>query len=264
MKRILLCLLTTGAFFVSGMVASTLMAQPVQAPQGGATQPATTATQPAAAPQQFPVAVVDYEYLVAIHPKRYAVSQKIQKRMEQESTNAKAEQQKAVEIQRKLQLTTPGTPEHTQLATDIRRIEAELQINQEKVVNEIQMEQVYALYDAYKDIKACVERYSLHYGYLIVINNPDISRRLPQEPSQALMAAVMHAEFNPTAVWTSPNSDITAGIETMLNTMYANTYPKVNFEDIKKQMYGNPQAPGGATPAPATNVATPGQGTRPR
>ena len=261
MKRILLCLFATGVFFTSGMVASTLMAQPVQVPQGNAVQPA--AVQPSAAPQQtIAVAVVDYEYLVMIHPKRYAASQTIQNRVEQESANAKTEQQKALDIQRKLQQITPGTQEHTQLTTDMRRIEAEFQINQEKFGNEIQVEQVYAIYGAYTDIKACVERYARHNNILVVINSPDLGRRLPQEQSQALMTAVMHAEFNPTAIWTHPQLDITLNIENMLNDMYAGKHPKVNFEDIKKLAFRTPQASGGATPAPAntppTNVAMPG------
>ena len=268
MKRILLCLFATGAFFVSGMVTSTLMAQPGQVPQGGAMQPAAAVVQPAAAaPQQtIAVAVVDYEYLVMIHPKRYATSQTIQKRVELESANAKTEQQRGLDIQRKLQNTPPGTQEHTQLTTDIRRIEAELQINQEKVLSEIQKEQVYALYGAYTDIKGCVERYAKHNNILVVINSPDLGRRLPQEPSQALMAAAMHAEFNPTAIWTHPQLDITLNIENMLNDMYAGSnLPKVNFEDIKKQVYGNPQAPGGGAPAnSSTNVAIPNGQQPPR
>jgi len=258
MKRILLCLLTTGTFFVSGMVTSTLMAQGGQLPQGGTVQPAAAIAQPVAPQQTIAVAVVDYEYLVMIHPKRYAASQGIQKRVELESANAKTEQQKVLDIQRKLQQITPGTQEHTQLTTDMRRIEAEFQINQEKVGNEIQVEQVYAIYGAYTDIKACVERYAKHNNILVVINSPDLGRRLPQEQSQALMTAVMHAEFNPTAIWTHPQLDITLNIENMLNDMYA-SYPKVNFEDFKKLAFRNPQTPGGATPAaPAnpTNVAT--------
>ena len=268
MKRILLCLFATGAFFVSGMVTSTLMAQGGQLLQGGAGQPVAATAQPAAPQQTIAVAVVDYEYLITIHPKRYAVEQDVQKRMEQESGKVKTEQQRMLDIQKKLQTVPPGTTDYTQLTMDIRRIEADLQINREKILNEVNMQQVYTMHGAYTDIKACVERYATHNNILVVLNSPDIARRLPQEPSQSLIAAAMHAEFNPTAIWVNPNLDITMGIENMLNDMYASTYPKVNFEDIKKQVYRSPQMSGNTAPANVpTNVATTtpgGQTARPR
>lgn len=261
MKRILLCLLATGAFFAFGMVTSKLMAQGGQpVAQSGATAQQPVSTPPIA------LAVVDYEYLVAVHPKRYAFSLDIQKRIKAEEEKAMTVRQNMVDIQKKLQLLPPGDRDYTKLTADLRRMDSELKIAQEGVANQIQMEQIYALYGAYVDIKACVERYARTYNILVVINSPDITRRLPQDPSQNLTAALLQAEFSPTAVWTHPNLDITLGVENLLVEMHtAAGYKKVNFEDIKKQMY--PTSPG-AGAATGTNVATgpanPQQGQQPR
>lgn len=250
MKRILLCLLATGAFFAFGMAASTLMAQGAQ-----------PATQPGANKPAIPVAVVDYEYLVLVHPQLYDVKNKLQNRIKLEEQKFVQEGQKFNDMRKKQQQAPVGSQEYTQLTTELRRMESEIQIDRENILNKLQMDQIYAMYGAYKDIKECVEAYATYHNILVVINNLDISKRLPQE--QSLMATAMQAEFTPTVMWTHPGYDITMHIEGMINQKYANL-PKVDFEEIKKQMFGGQRGNENAVPVNnSTNVATPGQQVRP-
>ena len=260
MKRILLCLLTAGAFLAPAMAASILMAQgPVTAAQPAAAQ------QVAANKPQIPVAVVDYEYLVLVHPNLYATKNALQERIKLEEQKLLPQRQKLLDVQKKLQLAQPGTQEFMQLTTELRRMDAEGAIEQEKIGNELQMEQIYAFYGAYKDIKECVEAYAVHNNILVVINSPDITKRLPNESASSLRSTVMQAEFIPTVMWVTPNLDMTMHIEGMINQKYANL-PKVDFNMIKNQMYGTPAGNGagvGAGTSVATGPVNP-QGQQPR
>ena len=258
MKRTLLSLLLAAAFLAIGGASTQLMAQGAANPQPAARQPQQPAPQQQAAP--IPIVVVDYTYLLNIHPVLYANRNNIQERLKQAEQRDATDKAQMLEMQKKLQLATAGTSEYTQIMADMRRLESENKIKNDEILNNLRLEDVKSSYSAYIDIQTMVRAVAEKSNIILVLNNVDVTRLLPDEsvPSLPTMSAL--ANYEPLVMWHHPNFDITSVIEGMLVEKYTGPgkpYAAVNYNEVKKQMF-NQQMPGGAPAPQGTTVASPG------
>ena len=263
MKRNLLFLLALGVFLASMTITSTLMAQ---VPQGGnAASPVTSpAGQPAAAPAanpqprpQIPLAVIDYVYLMEIHPQLYAETNKLLQRKKLANEAIQKDMDQLQKLQRELNGPTSGSPQYTAKMDEIRIFQANAQLRAVKENEEIELLALQFQYNAFVEIKGLVQRFAQTNNISVVINNMDITKRLPAERSPQTMDAEMSQMQG--IVWIVPGLDITHYIEKMLNDTYIpKGYAAVDYNKIKEQMYGN--KPGGGVAPPPTGVSqVPGQ-----
>ncbi len=249
MKRTLLCLLAMVALVASGTVTSNLLAQ-----QGAVAQPAANPQQQQAAAPLIPVAVVDYMYLMDIHPKLYADMNALMQNQKAASEKLQADRTQLAAMQRELEAMTVGTPDYTKKMEDIRRADSEFKIRAAKMSEEIQMAGLHANYNAFLEIKNMVNVYAERYNIAVVINNMDVARRLPKERSPETMSAEM-SQLETTVACHQSAYSITPAIEGWLNNTYKGKYDVVNFDQLKEQRFAKPQqqtsvatGPGGGQP----------------
>ena len=259
MKRNLLFLLALGVFLASVAVTSHLMAQGgnVAAPMGTApaAQPANAPAAPASQRPQIPVAVVDYLYLMEIHPQLYAEMNKLDLQKKAAEDKIKKDMDEVQKLQKELPGYTTGSPQYSAKMEEIRNLQVRIQANAMSEQDRINLAELQLLYDAFKDIKGMVQFFAQSYNISIVINNLDISRRLPAEKSPQTMDAEM-SQING-IVWIVPSLDITQHIEKMLNDNFGpKGYPVVDYRIIKEQKYGSKPAntPTGIATAPGQPV----------
>ena len=265
MKRNLLFHLALGAFLASITVTSNLMAQggnvaapPANAP---ANPPVNSQAAPTAPKQQIPVVVVDYLYLMEVHPFLHVETNKLLQRKKTANDNVQKDMDQLQKLQRELQTLTSGSSQYSAKMEEIRIFQANAQLRAIKENEEIELAALQLQYNAFKEIKSMVEFFAKNNSISVVINNTDIARRLPAERSPQTMDAEMSQMQG--IVWFVPGLDITQHIEKMLNDNYKpKGYEAVNYEKLKEQMLGNRPAAG--PPTPPTDIATrPGQ-TRPQ
>ena len=251
MKRTLLLLFVLGVFLTSGTT-SNLMAQAVQGGTAPA-QPAATATQPAANPQtrpQIPVVVVDYMYLMEIHPKLSVEMNGLEQKAKAMQQNFQNDALQLQNMQKELSSSPAGSPDYTKQMEAIRKFDADARLRAIKEEESLQLAEIQCNYQAYQEIKGKVEAYARTNNILVVINHVDIARRLPAEKSLQTMG--LELSQMPTIAWRNPNLDITPAIENWLNDDYAKQNIKpVNYDQLKEQRFRS----GGGTQLP-TNVAT--------
>lgn len=260
MKRNLLFFLVLGAFLASGSHTSILMAQGAAGAGGQLAQTSVSPQQPQSQTNKppIPVVVVDYLYLMQIHPVFFAEMNAWEQKVTQANEKIRQEVENLQKMRRELEVLTPGTPDFSQKAEAARQYEAGINLRAMKNNEEAQLEEINIAYKAYQEIKSMVERYAVGNNIYVVINHVDIARRLPAEATVETKSAEL-AQFPTTVVWRNPNLDITSAIEKWLNDTYEpKGYKSVNFDQLKEQRLANRSANGGAQSQ--TNVAVgPGQ-----
>ena len=258
MKRNLLFLLALGVLLASVAFTSILLAQ---APGGNVVAPPTNApaanSQPNPQPRpQIPVAVVDYVYLLEIHPFLYAETNKLLQQKKQANDSMQKDMEQLQKLQRELQSIITGTPQYSAKMEEIRVFQAGAQLRAIKQTEEIDLAALQLQYNAFKEIRGMVQLFAQNNNISVIINNPDISRRLPVENSTQKSTQAMDMEMSQMqgVVWFLPGLDITSHIEKMLNDTYTpKGYDIVDYNKYKEQVYGKPsggaamQAPGVAT-----------------
>ena len=243
MKRNLLLLFALGTLLTLGTITTNLMAQGGNAP-----------AQPAANQQtkpQIPVVVVDFIYLMEIHPQLYVESNNLLQKNKQAEDKVQNELMQLQNRQKELLALTPGLPDYAAKVDELRKAEADIKLRAMNEGDSLQMSELRSNYQAYQEIKAMIDAYAKNNNILLVINYFDIARHLPAEQSPQ----TMNAELTqlPTVVWRNPVYDITPAIEKWLNDTYGpKGFPAVKYETLKEQRFGT--KPGGATQP--TNVAT--------
>ena len=260
MKRNVLSLIAMAALVASGTLTSTLLAQggaPVGNPNP---QPAAPATAPANAPP-IPVMVVDFLYLMEIHPELYAVRNTLIQESQKAETGFQAEVQQLQNKGRELQGPAPGTAEYTAKKEELLRLQADLELRARSHSEKLQMQLMTAQYNAFVDIKYFIDYYARQNNVLLVINSIDVKRRLPAEKSLDSQAMEMEQVQLPVVCF-QPQMDMTRVIEGWLDQQYVQSgkFTKVDYNKIKEQMFG-PQRSGAAP----TQIANPGgQQVQPR
>ena len=242
MKRNLLLLFALGTLLTLGTTTSNLMAQ------GGASP-----AQPAQQKPPIPVVVVDYMYLMDIHPQLFVEMNTLTQKLKLAQDKVQGDMQQLQLKQKELSALTPGTPDYTMKMDEFRKSESDIKLRAINEEEALQLTELHANYQAYQEIKLMVERYASANNILLVINHIDIARRLPAEKSLQTMSVELSQM--PTVVWRNPTYDITPAIEKWLNDTYAakNIAP-VNYEQLKEQRFG--AKPGGIAQPPQTSVAT--------
>ena len=254
MKRNLLFLLALGVFLASAAFTSNLMAQggSVAAPPANApaNPPANPQAAPAAPKPLIPVAVVDYKYLMQIHPKLYAETNLLIQNQKSFKEKYDAQTKELQNLSRELEGISPGTQGYTQKKEDLRRKSLDLEISAADFTEQNQTQLLKSSYYAYQDIKKLIDNIVKENNIVVVIDFIDIPRQLPTE--QTLETMMMELSQPQTVVSYNPNYDITQFVEQRLVTLYTGKYPAVNFFEVKKQMFS--KAPNG--PASPSSVAS--------
>ena len=246
MKRTLLLLFAMGTLLTLGTTTSNLMAQ-----GAGAAQPAANQQQK----PQIPVVVVDFMYLMEIHPQLYVETNNLNQKIKQVSEKFQNDTVQFQNKQKELQGLTPGTQSYAEKMDELRKSEAEIKLRAMNEEDSLQLIELRANYQAYQEIKAMIDAYAKNNNILLVVNHIDIARRLPKEQSPQTMSAELSQM--PTVVYRNTAFDITPAIEKWLNDTWGpKGIPAVDYETVKDQRFGT--KPGGA--APQTNVATAGAG----
>ena len=260
MKRILLFLLALGTFLALSALTTELMAQ-------GGVQPVQTSANPAPANQApankppIPVVVVDYIYLMDIHPQLYADMNVLNQQFKQTSELVRKDLETWQNMQRELEGITPGTTEYSTKMEAARKFKADVELRAIKDQEDFQMKELNITYRAFQEIKGMIDQYAKKNNILVVINHVDIVRRLPAEKT----AETKNVELSqiPTVIWVNPIYDITTAIENWLNEFYVpKGYEAVNYPQLIEQKFGaRTRNTGTQTP---TNVALPNNQPLPR
>ena len=261
MKRNLLSLLALGVFLASVAVTSNLMAQggngatpPVTAP---ANQPVNSPAAPVAQKPLIPMAVVDYLYLMEIHPQLYAETNKLNLQKKAVEEKLKRDMDEVQNLQKELQALTTGSPQYSAKMEEIRNLQLRIQATAMSEQDKFDLAELQLFYNAFKEIKGLVKSFAVSNNISIVINNTDIYRRLPAERSPQTMDAEISSQMQG-IVWVVPGLDITQHIEQMLISTYKpNGYDVVNYETIKQQKYGGPKPGPGSLTGVAQNPNQP-------
>ena len=262
MKRNLLFLLALGAFLASVTVTTNLMAQGGNVAAPMATAPANQPANPQAAvpatqKPPIPMAVVDYLYLMEIHPQLYAEMNKLNLQKKAVEDKIKSNVDELQRLQKELQGLTTGSPQYSAKMEEIRNLQVRIQASAMTEQDKFDLAELHLLYNAFMEIKSMVQFFAVSNNISVVINNLDISRRLPAERSPQTMDAEMSQIQG--IVWVLPGLDITQHIEKMLNETHGpKGYATVDYKVIREQKYG-------ARPANSPAVATgPGGQLRPQ
>jgi len=258
MKRNLLFLLVLGAFLASVAVTSNLMSQ------GGnvAAPPATgtpQATSPAPRPP-IPVAVVDYKYLMQIHPKLFADTNTVIQAQKDFKVKYESQVKDLQGLNRELEGITAGSADYTRKREELRRRTTDLEISAADYSEKNQTFLIQANYSAYQDIKKLVDITVKENNIIVVMDFLDIPRQMPVE--QTLESMMFELTQSQSIVSCNPNYDITPIIEQKLNLQFAGKYPAVNFSEFKQQMFGG-RSPAGPVSLP-TSVANGNNQLRPQ
>ena len=256
MKRNLLFLLSLGVFLASVAVTSHLMAQGTNGTAPPANVPAnppvsSSAVQPAQRPP-IPVAVVDYKYLMQIHPKLYAETNLLIQNQKAFKDQYDTEMKVLQSLNRELEGIAAGSADYTRKREELRRRTTDLEISAADFTELNQTQLLKSNYYAYQDIKKIIDGVVKEHNIIVVIDFIDIPRQLPAE--QTLETMMLELTQTQTVVSYNPNFDITRTVEQALNNLFAGKYPAVNFAEVKKQMFNKTPAAGPASSP--TNVAT--------
>ena len=268
MKRTLLLLFVLGAFLTSGIATANLMAQGVQ----GGVAPAQQVTNPPAGvtpsatnqQQQTPtVMVVDYLYLMDIHPKLYAESNALLQNRQKMQNDLQAEQQQLQTKSRELNGFDPGTEPFTKKREELYRLQADLESRAINASEKFQLDQLTITYNAYLEIKYYVDLYAKRFNAHVVLNHIDVNRRLPKEQSPESRSMEMEQIQLPVA-WIHSQLDLTPYIEQTLNETHTGNgknYQKVDYAQVKEQRFNGGKPSVGGT-QPPINVALPNSPVR--
>jgi len=225
------------------------------APMAG--NPAPSAPAQANAPQ-IPVAVVDYDYLMIIHPKLAAEKAAQNQNNQQLEAKFMAEYQDLQARGKAITTVNPGTKEYSDRMDKQRRDEADWQLRMQSAKEAVILQRLELEYAAFYEIKVLVDNIAKRNNIIIVLNYINIARRLPDEvtPSAQTKDVEMGNQLQMPIAWVHPNVDLTVVVEKTLNDTWGpKGYAAVNFKALKDQLSGNAK-PAGTVPTTGTNVAT--------
>jgi Outer membrane protein (OmpH-like). len=245
MKRILSSLLLTFALLASAGAISQLMAQPAQPV---AVQQAT----------QYPLVVVDYAYLMEIHPKLSAEVAALEANFKQKGQAFQQDIAKLQEMEKEVVGLQPGTLDYTQKVDQFRRRQSDLGLQIKTIEEQMQLERIRVTYDAYAEIKLMIEELAKRNNINVVINYLDVIKRLPEQ--QTVQTKQLELFDEPVILWRNPAFDITSTVESMLVSKYTGNgkpYAAVNYNEVKARMLNSLQTGSNAAQG-GTSVAAPG------
>ena len=243
MKRNLLLLFALGTLLTLGITTSNLMAQG-NAP--ATNQPANPQTKP-----PIPVVVVDFMYLMEIHPQLHVERNNLDQKLKQAQTKVQGDLVQLQNKQKELSGIAIGTPGYSEKMDEIRKIDSDIKLRAINEEEALQLNDIRINYQAYQEIKNMIDAYARNNNILLVINHLDIARRLPVEKTPQTMDVELSQMQ--TVICRNPAYDITPAIEKWLNDTYVpKGFAAVNYEQLKEQRFN--QRPAGGTQSP-TNVA---------
>lgn len=179
-----------------------------------------TATRPgisqdaAATPAPHQIGLIDMAHIFKNYEKFKDQTASLQKLAEEAEAKAQAMMEKGRKGQEQLQTLTPGTPEYTQIESELIKLKTELetfrQVEQQKIVR--QQAEVYKT--IYLEVQDVVNRYAQYYKYTLVIrfNRGDVAEA--GNPNAIIQ------NMNRQVVYYQPQDDITDPILKHLNDQY--------------------------------------------
>lgn len=179
-----------------------------------------TATRPgisqdaAATPAPHQIGLIDMAHIFKNYEKFKDQTASLQKLAEEAEAKAQAMMEKGRKGQEQLQALTPGTPEYTQIESELIKLKTELetfrQVEQQKIVR--QQAEVYKT--IYLEVQDVVNRYAQYYKYTLVIrfNRGDVAEA--GNPNAIIQ------NMNRQVVYYQPQDDITDPILKHLNDQY--------------------------------------------
>lgn len=168
----------------------------------------------AATPAPHQIGLIDMAHIFKNYEKFKDQTASLQKLAEEAEAKAQAMMEKGRKGQEQLQTLTPGTPEYTQIESELIKLKTELetfrQVEQQKIVR--QQAEVYKT--IYLEVQDVVNRYAQYYKYTLVIrfNRGDVAEA--GNPNAIIQ------NMNRQVVYYQPQDDITDPILKHLNDQY--------------------------------------------
>jgi Skp family chaperone for outer membrane proteins len=168
----------------------------------------------AATPTPHQIGLIDMAHIFKNYEKFKDQTASLQKLAEEAEAKAQAMMEKGRKGQEQLQTLTPGTPEYTQIESELIKLKTELetfrQVEQQKIVR--QQAEVYKT--IYLEVQDVVNRYAQYYKYTLVIrfNRGDVAEA--GNPNAIIQ------NMNRQVVYYQPQDDITDPILKHLNDQY--------------------------------------------
>jgi len=251
MKRNLLNILALTVLL--SVAASAVMAQQQNRqvnPNAGVTNNAAANPSANAQPQGAVnpvVAIVDMEYLLAVHPEFYAKSRELLARTQAKQQEFRGKEE-ALQVKRQeLNALTAGTQSHAQKRDELLKMESDIQSQAATAMDEIQLQALQARYKAIKDIQRNIDQFAKSNRFVVVLNYIKPTTVLPPDqlakpatalptPKEMALEINLTTEGNNAVLWYNAGYDITGMIEQMLKNQYPQLTP-VDFQKYKQELF---------------------------
>ncbi|MDR1383358.1 MAG: OmpH family outer membrane protein [Planctomycetaceae bacterium] len=251
MKRTLLSLLTL-SMFALGLVASNVTAQTRPTTQPGTPTAGNQATNTPGVPAQptpqqptNPVAIVDIEYLMSVHPELDAKTRQLLAANQVKEKNFRTKQEKLQALSQELNGLATGTAPHMAKRDELMKSESDLKREAASAMEEVRIQSIKNQHKAFKDIQACIDSFAKKNNFLVVLNYVRPMTVLPPQqssqflattPSEQALEIQLARQDNNTVLWYNPYYDITSVIEQMVNGLYPQL-EKVDFAKRKLELF---------------------------